>query len=82
MKEDDLLEIQVKDSGFGIKPENLPKLFKLFGFIDDSKKINKNGIGLGLYITKKIVEEFGGIVKATSTFGEGSTFSLSFRLST
>jgi signal transduction histidine kinase len=78
---EDLIEVQVRDNGFGIKPESMPKLFKLFGFIDESKKVNQNGIGLGLYITKKIVEEFGGTVNVTSTFGEGSTFSLAFKLS-
>lgn len=42
------------------------KLFKLFGFIDETKEVNQNGIGLGLYITKKIVEEFGGTVEVSS----------------
>jgi signal transduction histidine kinase len=76
-----LIEIQVQDHGLGIKQEDMSKLFKLFGFIDESKNVDHNGIGLGLYITKKIVEEFGGTVNATSTYGVGSTFSLSFQLS-
>lgn len=49
------LEVQVQDTGIGMKPEDLPKLFKLFGFLEASKEINTQGIGLGLHISKKIV---------------------------
>ena len=52
------LEEQVKDTGIGIKEEDIPKLFKLFGFLESSKQINKKGIGLGLHITKQIVNMF------------------------
>jgi len=50
----------VKDSGCGIKKDDQKKLFKLFGFLDSTKEINTKGIGLGLHISKKIVDEFGG----------------------
>jgi K+-sensing histidine kinase KdpD len=42
----------VKDSGVGISKANQEKLFKLFGFLDETQEINKNGVGLGLVIAK------------------------------
>ena len=49
------LVMRVEDTGIGIGEENLSKLFKLFGKLDDDHKLNKNGTGLGLNITKRIV---------------------------
>jgi len=49
-----MIEIEVKDTGLGIKPEDQKKLFKLFGFLDTTKELNTNGIGLGLHICKLI----------------------------
>ena len=48
----ELVEISVEDSGVGISEENQCKLFKLFGFIQDSSQMNTQGIGLGLAIAK------------------------------
>jgi K+-sensing histidine kinase KdpD len=42
----------VKDSGIGISKKNQEKLFKLFGFLEDSQHMNKSGVGLGLVIAK------------------------------
>lgn len=50
----------VEDTGNGIGEENLTKLFKLFGKLDDDLKLNNNGTGLGLNITKRIVQTMGG----------------------
>ena len=50
-----MIEITVKDTGIGIKKEDLSKLFKLFGFLDSTQELNTNGIGLGLHISKMIV---------------------------
>ena len=50
-----MLKISVKDSGIGISEENQKKLFKLFGFINETVAFNKNGIGLGLMISDKLV---------------------------
>jgi len=44
----------LEDNGKGIKEEDLNKLFQLFGFLDTTKDLNTNGIGLGLYICKMI----------------------------
>jgi signal transduction histidine kinase len=59
----------------------MSKLFKLFGFLESSKRMNTQGIGLGLYICKKIVEEFGGTIEVKSKHNEGSEFSFTFMLS-
>lgn len=46
-----MVQISVKDSGIGIKKEDQDKLFKLFGFLDNTKEINSKGVGLGLHIS-------------------------------
>jgi len=51
-----MIEISVEDEGTGIKKEDQDKLFKLFGFLDRTKDLNPQGIGLGLYITKQLCE--------------------------
>jgi signal transduction histidine kinase len=70
----------VIDTGIGIPKENHDKLFKLFGFVQDDRQINKNGIGLGLMIARNIVEKFDGKITFKSEKGVGSTFSFSFKL--
>ena len=73
--------VNVKDSGIGIKNKNKPKLFKLFGSIkNEQKKINTNGIGLGLVISKMIVEKFDGSIFFESQYQVGSDFSFSFKI--
>lgn len=73
--------MQVIDNGAGISEENQGKLFKLFGYLECTQELNSQGIGLGLYITKMIVEQFGGVVGVKSMEGRGSTFSMCFILS-
>ena len=68
------LVIKVKDSGIGIKEEDKDKLFKLFGFLTDTDHLNTSGIGLGLMISKQIVEKMGGDITFESTIGVGSSF--------
>jgi signal transduction histidine kinase len=54
----------------------------MFGFIEHVRdSMNTQGIGMGLYITKMLVEEFGGKVNVRSELGNGSTFSFTFKLS-
>ena len=50
------LEVEVRDTGCGISEANQQKLFKLFGYLNATSELNTQGIGLGLYITKMIVE--------------------------
>jgi len=69
-----MIEFIVKDTGVGIKEENLQKLFKLFGFIEATKELNTNGIGLGLHICKMIIEQFGGVITCKSQLKKGTSF--------
>ena len=48
------------DSGIGIKEEDKGKLFRLFGFVQDAKQMNTNGIGLGLVISDQLVQKMKG----------------------
>ena len=50
-----MLEIQVIDTGIGIKSDDIQKLFKLFGFLDTKQELNTKGVGLGLHISKMII---------------------------
>lgn len=69
-----LLYISVKDTGRGIKKEDMDKLFKKFERLDEDKNTSTEGTGLGLAITKSLAEMMGGRVAVVSTYGEGSTF--------
>jgi len=74
---DGFVEIRVKDSGIGLKEEDILKLFKSFARIDSPLKIKTPGTGLGLYLTKKLAGEIlGGSTSVESKYGEGSTFIL------
>jgi signal transduction histidine kinase/DNA-binding response OmpR family regulator len=64
----------IKDSGIGIKKENLNLIFKNFEQINDPNSMKNRGSGLGLYITKRIIEEMKGTVEVKSEYGEGTTF--------
>ena len=66
--------MQVEDTGIGIKEEDHSKLFKLFGFLEQNKKLNSKGIGLGLHISKKITRMFNGDIVFRSEYGKGTNF--------
>ncbi|MBR3233438.1 PAS domain-containing protein [Candidatus Saccharibacteria bacterium] len=70
--------INVTDSGMGIAPDNLEHIFQKFYRVDNSQTRTIGGTGLGLYIVKQRVEAMRGRVWAESSFGEGSTFYVSF----
>jgi protein-histidine pros-kinase len=70
----DRFRLEVKDTGVGIKPEDLGKLFIEFQQIDASLAKPYQGTGLGLALTKKIVEAQGGRVGVNSIVGTGSSF--------
>lgn len=69
-----LLIITVKDTGRGIKSEDIGKLFTKFERLDIEKNSTTEGTGLGLAITKKLVEMMNGKINVESTFGKGSMF--------
>ncbi len=66
--------LEVKDTGIGIKPEDIPRLFVEFQQLDSSISKKYQGTGLGLALTKRIVEAQGGEVGVSSTPGVGSVF--------
>ncbi|MDE5823694.1 MAG: response regulator, partial [Lachnospiraceae bacterium] len=68
------LDISIQDSGQGIKPEDLNKLFGSFQQVDTKKNRNKEGTGLGLAISKQLVENMGGQIGVKSEYGKGSEF--------
>ncbi|WP_448556057.1 response regulator [Thalassotalea montiporae] len=71
---DTVLHFEVKDTGVGIKNEDIAKLFNKFVQADSSYKRQFEGTGLGLAITKQLAELMGGEVRVGSKEGEGSTF--------
>jgi signal transduction histidine kinase len=68
------IEISVEDTGIGIKPEDIQKLFKEFSQLDSVYDKEYEGTGLGLALTKKLVELHGGRIRVVSEFGKGSRF--------
>lgn len=76
--DDDRVLINVTDTGIGISPDDLKHVFQKFYRADNSQTRTVGGTGLGLYLVKQRVEAMGGKVWAESSFGEGSTFYLSF----
>lgn len=72
----DQVEIQVADTGIGIGPEGLERLFTRFYRIDNAYTREVGGVGLGLVITKELVERHGGQIKVDSEVGKGTTFTV------
>jgi len=70
------LRIEIRDSGVGIPAEHLPRLFERFYVADKARSRQTGGTGLGLAIVKHIVTLHGGEIRAESTPGVGSTFTL------
>jgi len=79
--ESECVEIAVADTGIGIKAEDLGKLFKEFSQLDPSLARQYEGTGLGLALTKRLVELHGGTVAGASLgVGQGSTFTITLPL--
>jgi PAS domain S-box-containing protein len=72
----EFIQIQVTDSGIGISPKGLERLFKPFSQIDTGLARKYEGTGLGLAMVKLLVELHGGAVAVQSTVGEGSRFTI------
>lgn len=70
------LIISVADTGIGIKKENIDKLFSKFERFDLEKNITIEGTGLGMAITKKLIELMHGNIVVQSVYGEGSKFTV------
>ncbi|MHB8645091.1 MAG: ATP-binding protein [Thermomicrobiales bacterium] len=72
--------ITVLDTGIGILEEDFPKLFEKFRQLDSSHNRRYEGTGLGLALTKQLVELNGGTIRVESTYGSGSAFTFSVPL--
>lgn len=73
-KENELITVIIKDSGIGIKEEELDLIFESFRQADGSHSRDFEGTGLGLTLTRKFVDMHGGQIRAESVEGEGSSF--------
>ncbi|GIF23934.1 two-component system sensor histidine kinase BaeS [Actinoplanes tereljensis] len=68
--------ITVRDTGVGIAPADLPRIFDRFWRADESRSRSTGGSGLGLAIARKLAEAHGGTIEVASTPGEGTTFTI------
>jgi signal transduction histidine kinase len=75
--ERDHLTIAFEDHGIGISPEALPRVFERFYHLDGSGDELFGGLGIGLAITRQVIQQHHGTVVAESTLGQGSTFTVS-----
>ena len=68
------VKIVFRDEGVGISKKGRNKLFSEFGRLDETRDINKAGIGLGLSICKELIHKFGGSIDVKSELGFGTDF--------
>jgi len=73
--------ISVSDTGEGIAPDEIPKLFTKFHRGTSTLVYNYEGSGIGLYLTKLIIDQHGGIIEVSSKLGKGTTFTIKLPLS-
>jgi signal transduction histidine kinase len=72
IRKDFYVDVLIADTGHGIQPDQIAKIFDPYF----TTKQGKSGTGLGLYITKKVVEDHGGSIKVDSTPGAGTTITI------
>ena len=75
----DLLEVSVKDSGIGMTPDQVARLFQPFTQVDSSAGRKFGGTGLGLAISQKLCHAMGGQISVDSEAGKGSTFTMKIK---
>ncbi len=74
-----MLNVSVKDTGIGIKQEDMAKLFAEYERIEEKRNRNVEGTGLGMSITQRLLELMGSELKVESTYGVGSNFFFSLK---
>lgn len=74
--DNDNVIIKVSDSGIGIPSEDIPHLFQKFYRVDNTDTREIGGTGLGLYLTRRLVESMNGRINVESEYGKGSTFTI------
>ncbi|PIT94467.1 hypothetical protein COT98_03500 [Candidatus Falkowbacteria bacterium CG10_big_fil_rev_8_21_14_0_10_39_9] len=77
---DNEIRVEVTDSGVGIESDKIGRIFSKFSQLENTLSRTQEGIGLGLYISRLIIESYGGHVGVTSVLREGSTFYFSLPL--
>jgi len=77
-KTDGKINIEIKDEGQGIKPEEIPKLFGKFSKLSSRPTAGESSNGLGLWIVKRLTELMNGKISCESEAGKGSVFKLEF----
>ncbi|HET8689966.1 MAG TPA: HAMP domain-containing sensor histidine kinase, partial [Candidatus Saccharimonadales bacterium] len=77
--DNELVKFQVSDSGIGIPAEDIPHLFQKFYRVDSSDTREIGGTGLGLYLSRRLVESMDGHLRLDSQYGKGSTFTIELR---
>jgi len=75
-----MVQVDVQDTGIGIEPKHIPRLFERFYRVDKARSRDMGGTGLGLSIVKHIIQYHGGDVWVTSTPAKGSTFSFTLQI--
>jgi two-component system phosphate regulon sensor histidine kinase PhoR len=78
-RENSDVRVSVSDTGPGIAPEHLPRIYERFYRVDAGRSRELGGTGLGLSIVKHLVEALGGAVSVESRVGAGSTFSFTLK---
>ncbi len=77
---DEAHEVRFEDRGIGMSPEELERIFDRFYQVDSGERRSFPGSGLGLYITKELVQAMAGNITVTSEPGQGSTFTFTLPL--
>lgn len=78
----DAIIVTIRDSGEGIPPADLPRIFERFYQVDKSRQRRHSGAGLGLSIVRQVVEAHGGTIDVASVVGEGTVFTIRLPLDT
>ena len=81
-RDGDFIEITVADTGIGIKEKYISKLFRPFSQLESAYTKEYEGTGLGLALTRRLVELHGGTIRVESEFGKGSRFSFTLPIKT
>ena len=74
--EKQIMQFAIQDTGIGLKPDQVNKLFSAFTQADTATTRNFGGTGLGLHLSKQIAQKLGGDITVESEFGKGSTFTI------
>ncbi len=76
MDQDETLVVEVSDTGIGIEPVLLDRIFLIFGLVDKKVRAHETGVGIGLYLCKQIVDAMHGEIAINSSHGVGTRVTL------